>query len=142
VTHDLKALTRKWFDEVWTQGREQTIDEMVAPEIDCHGLSDSLMKHVDHFKTFYRMYRTAFPDITASVEECIQEGEMTACRVTFRALHKGDSLGFPATGKSVTFEAIIMIEWRHGKVARAHNQFDQLGILRQLGQETRSVTVA
>ena len=58
-----------------------------------------------------------------------------------RMKHTGDALGFPATGKDVTFEAVILVYWRNGKMFEAHNQFDQLGLLRQLGQETRSVTV-
>lgn len=141
MAHDLKALTRRWFEEVWNKGNASAIDDMAHQAVDAHGLSQTPMKTLSHFKVFYKMYREAFSNIHTTVHDCIQEGNQTACRVTFRLKHTGDALGFPATGKDVTFEAIILVTWKDGKIAEAHNQFDQLGLLRQLGQETRSVTV-
>ena len=38
---DNKALTRRWFEEVWNQRREQTIDEMISPGGIIHGLAES-----------------------------------------------------------------------------------------------------
>ena len=35
------ALVRLWFDEVWTQGEESTIDELYAPGCVAHGLGDT-----------------------------------------------------------------------------------------------------
>jgi hypothetical protein len=33
------ALIRRWFEEVWNQGLEQTIDELVAAGAKIHGLA-------------------------------------------------------------------------------------------------------
>ena len=35
-----KALVRRWFDEVWNQGREDTIDELLAATAIAHGLGE------------------------------------------------------------------------------------------------------
>lgn len=141
MVHDLKMLTRRWFDEVWNKGNADAIDELAEQIVEASGLSQTPMNTLSHFKVFYKMYREAFSDIHTTVDDCIQEGNTTACRVTFHLRHTGHALGFPATGKDVHFEAVIMLYWREGKIVSAHNQFDQLGLLRQLGQETRSVTV-
>ncbi len=141
LAHDLKMLTRRWFDEVWNRGNAAAIDELAEQIVEARGLSQSPMHTLSHFKVFYKMYREAFSDIHTTVDDCIQEGNITACRVTFHLRHTGDALGFPATGKDVHFEAVIMIYWATEKLFQPHNQFDQLGLLRQLGQETRSVTV-
>jgi len=141
MAHDLKMLTRRWFDEVWNKGNTDFIDELLEQDVSATGLSQGPMKTVSHFKVFYKMYRDSFSNIQTTVNDCIQEGDKTACHVTFRMKHTGNALGFPATGKDVTVEAVILVYWRNGKIYESHNQFDQLGLLRQLGQETRSVTV-
>jgi len=35
------------------------------------------------------LYRTAFPDLTATVEDVIAEGDKVAYRLTFRGTHQG-----------------------------------------------------
>ena len=32
-----KALAKRWFEEVWNQGRESTIDELFHPQGKAHG---------------------------------------------------------------------------------------------------------
>ena len=36
-----KALVRRWFEEVWNQGREETIDELFAANGVGYGLGDT-----------------------------------------------------------------------------------------------------
>ena len=36
-----KAIVRRWFEEVWNQGREETIDELFAPHAVGYGLGDT-----------------------------------------------------------------------------------------------------
>ena len=47
--------------------------------------------------------------------------------------HRGDQLGFPATGKSVTFQGIIVDRLRDGKIVDRHEIADALGLFQQLG---------
>ena len=32
MSSDVKALGRRWFEEVWNQGREETIDELLPAD--------------------------------------------------------------------------------------------------------------
>ena len=52
------------------------------------------------------LYRTAFPDLTATVEDMVAEGDKVAYRLTFRGTHQGELMGMPATGKHVTYSGI------------------------------------
>ena len=36
-----KAIVRRWFEEVWNQGREETIDELFAEHAVGYGLGDT-----------------------------------------------------------------------------------------------------
>ena len=63
-----RVIVRRWFDEVWNQGKEATIDELFAPEgvgrglgegeADVHGPAD--------FKSFWRNMRAALPGTSRS----------------------------------------------------------------------------
>jgi steroid delta-isomerase-like uncharacterized protein len=132
MADDNAALARRWFEEVWTQGREGTIDELLAPRCVVHGLGHETLDK-DGFKKFHRNYRDAFPDVTITVDQTVSEGDLVAVRWSGSGTHKGDGLGFPATNKPARFGGMTFIRIQNGKLIEGWNIFDQLGMLTQLG---------
>jgi steroid delta-isomerase-like uncharacterized protein len=126
-----KALIRRWFEEVWNKGREAAIDELLAPRAIVHGLGPDLRP--DAFKSFHRAYRNAFPDMKLQIEAIVTEGDTVAARWAGTGTHRGDGLGFQATGKQVRFTGMVFVEVENGKLVEGWNNFDQLGMLQQLG---------
>jgi predicted ester cyclase len=47
--------------------------------------------------------------------------------------HSGDFAGAPATGKRVTVHGISIMRFEGGKIAEAWDNWDQLGLLTQIG---------
>ena len=39
--HDIRALSRRWFEEVWNRGNDAVIDAMLAPDALVWGLGAS-----------------------------------------------------------------------------------------------------
>jgi len=133
---ELESITRRWFEEVWNRGREEAIDEMLAPDCVGHGLKgpDGVeVTSVAAFKEFYRAFRSAFPDIRIVVEHTISEGDCVTSRCSVTATHTGDGLGFAGTGRSVAFGGIGIMRVRDGKIVEAWNSFDMLTMFQQLG---------
>jgi predicted ester cyclase len=64
------------------------------------------------------MFRDAMPDLLASVEDIVAEGNTVAARVRMTGTHTGQQLfGVPATGRSVDIEQFHFIhtdEQGHG----------------------------
>jgi predicted ester cyclase len=131
---DNKALTRRWFEEVWNKRREETIDEMIGPGGIIHGLADGGedLPGPGEFKRFYRQFRSGFPDLRVTVDQVIAEGDVTAARFTAYGTHAGDGLGIKATGRPVRFGALVMARWKDGKIVEAWNEFDAAGLMRQV----------
>jgi steroid delta-isomerase-like uncharacterized protein len=78
----------------------------------------------------------AFPGMHFTVDEQLSagdNGDVVVTRFTTHGTHRGDQLGFPATGKSVTFQGIIVDRLRDGKIVDRHEVVDALGLLQQLG---------
>jgi len=128
-----KALLRRWFEEVWNQGRLDTIDAMLTPQSVVHGLGDP-MTGPDGFKPFHATFREAYPDLHVTLDEMVAEGDLIAVRWTATGTHRGSSLGFPATGRSVNVTGMAFVRAQNGQILEAWNRFDELGMMRQLGR--------
>ncbi|HEY8410431.1 MAG TPA: nuclear transport factor 2 family protein, partial [Pyrinomonadaceae bacterium] len=73
-----KALMRRWFEEVWNQGRTDAIDELLADNVVIHGLVDASgepVRGAQAFRDFHRQFRGAFPNMNITVEDVIAEGD-------------------------------------------------------------------
>ena len=127
-----KALVRRWFEEVWNRGHEAAIDEMFAGHGVVHGLGSD-MHGPEGFKPFHAAYRNAFPDVTIQIDDIVAEGDTVAARWSGTGTHRGDGLGVAATGNRVHFSGMTFVRIEQGKMVEGWNNFDQLGMLQQLG---------
>ena len=133
---DNASVVRRWFEEVWNRGWEETIDELFDEEGVAHGLADeagSPLRGAAGFKPFFRRFREAFPEMEVVVEDTVAEGDKVAARCTVRGRHRGDSLGFKATDSPVEFDGICIVRIRNGKIVEAWNNFDFMSMFQQLG---------
>ena len=136
MSEENKALVRRWFEEVWNQGRSDAIDEMFAADGIAHGLSDDACKPLkgpDDFKPFHQTFRGAFPDIEVVVEDMIAEGDLVAARCSVRGKHTGDHLGIAASNAPVQFTGMSMVRIKDGKIVEGWNNFDFLKMNKQIG---------
>jgi len=136
LSQDNKALTERWFEEVWNKGRAEAIREMVTEDLFVHGLSDAkgeAIKGVKEFDRFHSQFVNAFPNIQVKVEDLIAEGDKVAARCTVSAKHTGDALGFAPTHADVDFTGIAIVRIKDGKIVEAWNNFDFMKMNRQLG---------
>ena len=79
------------------------------------------------------MFRAAFPDLQATIEDLIAEGHKVAVRGTLRGTHPGELLGIPPTGAQVTVPLIDINRIEAGKLVERWGEADMLGLLHQLG---------
>jgi predicted ester cyclase len=79
------------------------------------------------------MFRSAFPDVRATIDDLIAEGDKVVVRSTWHGSHKGDFFGIPPTGKDFTLTAIDIVRVVDGKVVEHWGNEDDLGMLAQLG---------
>ena len=128
-----KAVVRRWFDEVWNQGRADAIDELFAPDGVAHGLAGEDLHGPGGFKPFQAAFRSAFPDLRIEVGRMVAEGDMVAYDWTARGTHHGHLMGMAPTGRGASVGGMSIVRIRNGQIAEAWNVFDQLGMFQQLG---------
>ena len=128
-----EALVRRWFEELWNQGREETIDDMLAADAIVHGLPGGGSAHgPEGFKPIFHQFKGAFPDMRIDIDKVVREGDSVACHCTVTGTHTGPTLG-AASNNSVSFTGICIVRTRDGKLVEGWNAFDFLGCFQQIG---------
>jgi len=142
VEENIRLLTR-WFNEVWNQGKLDTVYELLAPDAVAIGQAESgaTLRGPQDFIPFVLRIRAAFPDLKVKVEDAFGAGDKVALRWSGKMTHSGDALGMPATGKSVRLTGITMVRIVDGKIVEGWDNWDQLGMLRQIGVYTDEAVV-
>jgi steroid delta-isomerase-like uncharacterized protein len=127
------VVMRTWFEEVWNQGREDTIERIFAADGLAHGLPGGPMRGPEGFRPIFQQFRGAFPDIRIAVERTITEGEFVVahCRVT--GTHQGETLGIAPTGRAIDFQGVTIARVVDGQLREGWNCFDFLTMYQQLG---------
>lgn len=128
-----EAVIRAWFDEVWNQRQEDSIDRMFAADAVAYGLPGGTMHGPDGFRPLFNAFCGAFPDLHVAVEQTVTEGTLVAARCRVTGTHTGEGLGIPATGKPVDFQGIVLATITNGQLRSGWNIFDFLTMYQQLG---------
>ena len=136
MSEENKQLLRRWFEEVWNNGRADAIEEMFDENGIAHGLSDDPSKPIKgprEYRPFYAAFREAFPNMIIVVEDMVAEGDKVAARCSVRGRHEGDFMGRAATQAPVEITGIAIVRIENGKIVEAWNNFDFMTLHRQVG---------
>jgi predicted ester cyclase len=79
------------------------------------------------------MLHKAFPDLHATVDDVIAEGDKVVQRTTSHGTMKGEFAGMPPSGKSATWQQVHITRFANGITVEHWAVIDQLSMLQQLG---------
>jgi steroid delta-isomerase-like uncharacterized protein len=134
VAEASKQVVRRIYDEVFSQGAVDVVDEVVSADAIDHSPPPIPVEDVrDGLKQFTQMLRSAFPDARVTVNEMVAEGDLVAVYYTMTGTHQGDFVGMPATGARVSMEGFDLIRVQDGMCTEHWGVQDNAGLLQQLG---------
>ncbi len=117
---------KRFLHEVWNLGKESTIDELYVPDGKAHGLGEAYRDGPGNFKLFHQLMLATFSDIHMSVDNIMCEGDIVSFFATATLRHK-------LSGKVVKLEGGGYARVADGKIAEAHNAWNFLDMLVQIG---------
>lgn len=127
-----KALVRRFVEEIFVGGREAAVDELVAEDFVAHTWPSTGDPRGDLKRAMERV-ATGLADAAFTIEDMIAEGDRVAVRLTASATQVGPFMGLPPSGRRYTIGEIHVFRVRDGMVVEHWHQFDQMGLMRQLG---------
>ena len=77
--------------------------------------------------------RTAFPDMTVTLETLVADEESIAFPYTLTGTQTGPLMGFAPTGKKIKIRGMQISRFKDGKMVERWGNSDELGMLQQLG---------
>ena len=133
MSEENKALIRRFFQEVWDNKNLDIFDELVAADSVDHELPPGLPSGREGGKAYLGIFLTAFPDTNMTIEDQMADGDRVVTRWTAVGTHTAELMGIPATNKQVTVPGIDIHRIVAGKIVEHWGQFDQMGMMQQLG---------
>ncbi|HEV7810012.1 MAG TPA: ester cyclase [Candidatus Limnocylindrales bacterium] len=127
-----KAIVRRFVDEIFVQGRAGTVDELLDDSFVGHTWPSTGNPKAD-LKAAIERTSKGLADPEFTIEDLVAEGDRVAVRLTSAATQVGDFMGMPGSGKRYSIEEIHVFRLRDGKVVEHWHQFDQMGMMQQLG---------
>jgi predicted ester cyclase len=127
-----KAAVRRYIDAV-NDKRLEELDEIVDANYAERSNVPGLPPGLAGFKAAHTMLHESFPDLKFTIDDMIAEGDKVVLRATGSGTNTGAFFGMPPTGKKVTWTGSRFMRFADGKMVSGAAEFDQLGILKQLG---------
>jgi steroid delta-isomerase-like uncharacterized protein len=126
------------YERTWIEGLNRgdvsIADRVFAPDCVIHinGSPDPNLG-VDGFKQMISGLLAAFPDLHLTIDDQIQAGDKVATRWSAEGTNRGPFGAVPATGRRVRVNGLILDRVAGGKVVERWEQWDQMGMMQQLG---------
>jgi predicted ester cyclase len=133
-TEQNKALVRQLVEEVINQGNISMIDEFLIPDfVEHEELPPGIPPGREAPKVLFTMLRSAFPDLKATIEHLIAEGDEVVLHMTWAGTHEGEFMGIPPTGKRISINVIDILGIAEGKFVEHWGVMDSMAMMQQLG---------
>lgn len=121
------TLLYRWFEEVWNQNQEASINKLMAAHGVAHGIvADEHLDGPEGFRIFHRQFNDQYENVMIDVIDVISQDDMECGLTEVTARHRD-------TGKKIKFSGLCMVRKEDGKIAEAWNHYDFLGMYQQLG---------
>jgi steroid delta-isomerase-like uncharacterized protein len=126
-----KAIARRAFEELLSQGRFELAEQLYAKDFVNHGIHRDISLEED--QAALKGWHQAFPDIAITPEKLIAEGDLVTIYWIAKGTNSGTGNGLPATGKKAELPGITIWRIVDGKIKEEWSAFDQLSMMQQLG---------
>ena len=122
------------FDEGFATGNDAIADEVCTPDLVDHqfGTAGRGAEAIAHVKAAIRDVHAAVPDITFSIEDWVQDGDVIWVRVRGRGTATGPYFG-PPSGRPVDFTVIDVCRVTGGRIAEHWGVPDRFAMMAQTG---------
>ena len=129
-----KETVRRWVVDGFRFGAEGIADELVDASFDYHHPGfPPVGNGPDGYRQLVQIYRDAFPDLIVTLENIVAEGDTVVARWTAKGTNTGEMMGMPPTGNAFEATGMNLFRLEADKVAEVWTNFDDLGMMQQLG---------
>lgn len=109
------SLINKINEEIWTKYDLTQVDNFYAANYIGH--EDNEQFNLEQLKAYVKQYSEKFTNVSVKVDDCFQQGNKVAARMTYQATNK-------TTNKQVVSHGVIISHISNGKIAASWLGFE------------------
>jgi steroid delta-isomerase-like uncharacterized protein len=128
---DARELGRRWFEEAWNQRRDESIDELLAPEAIGH-VEGGEFRGPAGFREMQGMFLSALSNVRIEIEDILAEGDRAAVRWRATGTHTGKGFGFEASNREISVRGTTWLYVKNGKILEGWDTWNLDGMLASL----------
>lgn len=132
-TDENKQVVSRFIEEFKNKANHDIVDELLTTDFVHHLKDPRLPPGRPAIKLLGQIIVAGFPDVHATVEELLADGDRVIERTSAVATHTGEFNGIPATGNRVAWTEIHIYRLEDGKIAEMWSEIDLLSLLVQIG---------
>ena len=132
-TDENKQVVSRFIEEFKNKANHDIVDELLTTDFVHHLKDPRLPPGRPAIKLLGQIIVAGFPDVHATVEELLADGDRVIERTSAVATHTGEFNGIPATGNKVAWTEIHIYRLVDGKIAEMWSEIDLLALLAQIG---------
>ena len=130
-----RALSQRWFEEVWNERRTATIVELMSPDGIGHMESGDL-RGVEPFKLVRDEFIAAVPDLKFAIEGIVADGDDVVVRWCASGTHSGEGLGIEPTQQQLVVRGMTWQRFKDGVLVEGWDGWNQEALFQRLREGT------
>lgn len=107
--------------------------ELYAIDYIYHGPAGQELRGRDSIRGLWEIWLAGFPDLHATVEDMISEGDKVVLRWRIDGTHKGEFLSIPPSNEKITIGLTEIFRISNGQLVEAWDRYDGLSLMQQIG---------
>lgn len=128
---EIRQIARDFFEEIWNKGDESAIDKYIS--VDTVGNDPQFGTGRESFRTKWREWQIAFPDIHFRIDDVIVEGNQVVTKWHLTGTQTGPLEGQSPSDKKVSVDGVSIDQIKNGQVVSGFDAWDSLNFRKQLG---------
>lgn len=138
--HGSEELVRRWFEDLVDRKDLDALTSFCAATFYDHNpIAGAEEGGIAAAREGFERLHRGMPDVRASVEEVLVDGERVFARSAFTGTHQGDLMGLRPTGKRIKMVVWHLFRVEEGRIVEHRSQSDLLSVLRQVAASARNM---
>jgi predicted ester cyclase len=127
-----RTLVQKYYSDIWNRGDVKQTRLVCSKRIRINGPGGMERLGLKGFSDLVSSIRSELDQFHAEILTLVVEKNKAFCKVHFTAIHKGEFLGYPPTGKSIEWTGAIEITCKDGYIVKVWELLDMEHLEKQL----------
>jgi predicted ester cyclase len=132
-TQDNKQLVKRFSEQFKNEKQLGIVNEVMTEDFVHHFKDPRIPPGRQGLLALGSMVHEAFPDVRATVEALIAEGDLVVERTTAHGTHRGVFDGVPPSNRQATWSELHVYRIENGRIAELWSEVDFLAIMMQIG---------